>query len=116
MRISETLEVNIPDDMDIDKLEGCLARETKRFGKQVFGKVLPEMETKKLEGAKGVVNRREKVPRYLFSRLGLIRFERHKVKYKETGKFGFLLDDVLGLRPYQAATRWVRQRALELGC
>jgi len=60
------------------------------------------------------VGRREKVPRYLFTRLGLIRFERHKVKYKEKGKFGFLLDDVLGLRPYQAATRWVRQRALEL--
>jgi len=80
----------------------------------VFGKVLREIDTKKLEEARGKVGRREKVPRYLFTRLGLIRFERHKVKYKEKGKFGFLLDDVLGLRPYQAATRWVRQRALEL--
>ena len=60
------------------------------------------------------MGRRDKVPRYLFTQLGLIRFERHKVNYKEEGKFGFLLDDVLGLRPYQAATRWVRQRALEL--
>jgi hypothetical protein len=33
---------------------------------------------------------------------------------KEKGKFGFLMDDVLGLRPYQAATTWVKQRALEL--
>jgi len=114
MRISETLELNIPDDMDIDKLERYLAEEIKRFRKQVFGKVLEQIETKKLEETKGIVSRREKVPRYLFSRLGLIRFERHKVKYKETGKFGFPLDDVLGLRPYQAATRWVRQRALEL--
>ena len=114
MRISETLELSIPDDMDIDKLERYLAREIKRFGKQMFGKVLEEMETKKLVEAKGKVGRREKVPRYLFTRLGLIRFERHKVKYKETGKFGFLLDNVLGLRPYQSATGWVRQRALEL--
>ncbi len=114
MRISETLELSIPDDMDMDKLEGYLAREIKRFGKQVFGKVLQEIEMKKLEEAKGKVGRREKVERYLFTRLGLIRFERHKVKDKEKGKFGFLLDDVLGLRPYQAATGWVRQRALEL--
>jgi len=114
MRISETLELSIPDDVDIDKLERYLAKEIKRFGKQVFGKVIEEIETEKLEEAKGKVGRREKVPRYLFTRLGLIRFERHKVKYKEKGKFGFLLDDVLGLRPYQAATRWVRQRALEL--
>ncbi len=47
-------------------------------------------------------------------RLGLIRFERRKVKYKDKGRFWFLLDDVLGLKPYQGKTRWVRQRALEL--
>ncbi len=114
MRISETLELSIPDDMDMDKLEEYLAREIKSFGKQVFGKVLQEIEMKELEEAKGKVGRREKVPRYLFTQLGLIRFERYKVSYKEKGKFGFLLDDVLGLSPYQAATGWVRQRALEL--
>ena len=80
----------------------------------MFDKVLQEIETKKLEEAKGKVGCREKVPRYLFTRLGLIRFERHKVKYKEKGKFGFFLDEILGLKPYQVATRWVRQRALEL--
>ena len=44
----------------------------------------------------------------------MIRFERRKVKYKEKGKFGFFLDDILGLKPYQSATRWVKRRALEL--
>ena len=48
MRISETLELSIADDMDIDKLERYLAREIKRFGKQVFGNVLQEIETKGL--------------------------------------------------------------------
>ena len=109
MRISETLNLNIADDdLNVDRLERYLAKGIERFRKQVFGKVLQEIEAKKLEEARGKVGRREKVPRYLFTRLGLIRFERHKVKYKEEGKFGFLLDDVLGLRPYQAATRWVR--------
>ena len=105
MRISKTLELSILDDMDINKPERYLAREIKRFGKQVFGKVLQEIETKKLEEAKGKLGRQEKVPRYLFTRLGLIRFERHEVKYKEKDKLGFLLDDVLGLKPYQPATR-----------
>jgi len=68
--------------------------------------VLQDIETKKLEEAKGKVGCREKVPRYLSTRLELIRFEGHKVKYKARGKFGFFLDDVLGLPPYQSATRW----------
>ncbi|PIX43175.1 MAG: hypothetical protein COZ56_07805 [Armatimonadetes bacterium CG_4_8_14_3_um_filter_58_9] len=43
--------------------------------------------TKKTEKRLGILvgggQRREKVPRYLLIRLGLIRFERHKVKHKE---------------------------------
>jgi len=77
MRVSETLELSIPKDgLDVNKLERYLAKEIERFRKQVFGKVLQEIEAKKLEEAKGRVSRREKVPRYLFTRLGLIRFER----------------------------------------
>ena len=115
MRVSETLELSIPDEgLDVNRLERYLAKEIERFRKRVFGKVLQEIEEKKLEEAKGRVSRREKVPRYLFTWLGLIRFERHKVKYKDKARFGFLLDDVLGLKPYQSATRWVRRRALEL--
>jgi muconolactone delta-isomerase len=49
MRISDTLELNIPDDIDINKLERYLAKEIERSGKQVFEKVLQEIETKKLE-------------------------------------------------------------------
>lgn len=36
------------------------------------------------------------------------------MKYKEEARIDFLLDDVLGVNPYQAETKWVRQRALEL--
>jgi len=58
-----------------------------------------------LAEAKGKVSCGEKVPRYLFICLELIRFERHKVTYKDEGRVGFLLDDVLGLKPYPSATR-----------
>jgi len=90
MRVSETINLNIPDDgLDVDKLERYVAREIRKFGKQVFGKVLQEIEAKKLEEAKGKVGCREKVRRYLSTRLGLIRLERHKVKYKEKGEDDF---------------------------
>ena len=59
MRISETLELSITDDMDINKLERYLAREIKSFGKQVFGKVPQEIEMKKPDEAKGKVGVKE---------------------------------------------------------
>ena len=63
MRISETLELSIPEDgLDVNKLEGYLAKEIERFRKQVFGEVLQEIEEKELAEAKGKVSRREKVP------------------------------------------------------
>ena len=77
MRVSETLEISIPDEgLDVNRLERYRAKEIERFRKRVFDRVLQEIEAKKLEGAKGKVSCREKVPRYLFTRLRLIRFER----------------------------------------
>lgn len=50
MRVSETLNVYIrDDDLNVDRLERYLAREMEKFGKQVFGRVLQEIEAKKLE-------------------------------------------------------------------
>jgi hypothetical protein len=71
----------------------------KEFRKRVFVKVPQEIKAKELEQAKGEMGCREEVPRYLFSRLGLIRFERHKVKYQEKDKLGFFLDEILALKP-----------------
>ncbi len=57
MRVSETLELNIPDDdLNVGSLEGYLAREMERFMKRVFGKVLQEIEEKKLVEVNGEVS------------------------------------------------------------
>jgi hypothetical protein len=72
--------------LDVNRLQRYLAREAEEFGKQVFGWVLQEIEANKLDEAGGKVGRRDRVPRYLFTRLGLIRFEKHKVKYKDGGR------------------------------
>ena len=68
MRVSETINLNIPDnDLNVDRLERYLAKEIERFRKQVFGKVLQEIEEKELAEAMGKVSCREKMPRYLFT-------------------------------------------------
>ena len=47
MRVSETLELSIPDDgLDVDRLERYLPKEVERFRKRVFEKVLREIEAK----------------------------------------------------------------------
>lgn len=49
MRVSEILELSIPDEgLDVNRPERYLAREIEKFGKQVFGRVLQEIEEKKL--------------------------------------------------------------------
>ena len=76
MRVSETLELSIPEDgLDVNRLERYLAREMERFRKRVFGKVLRQIEAKKLEEAKGRVSCREKVSRYLFTRQDIVQEE-----------------------------------------
>ena len=48
MRVSETLELSIPDeDLDVNRLERYLAKEIERFRKRVFGKVLQKIEVRK---------------------------------------------------------------------
>ena len=57
MRVSETFELSILDDgLDVDRLERYLTKEVERFRKRVLEKLLREIETKKLEEAKGRVS------------------------------------------------------------
>ena len=91
MRVNETPNLDIRDnDLSVDRLERYLYREIEKFRKRVFGRILQQIEEKVLVKAKGRVSCPEKIPRYFFTLLRLIRFERHKVNYKDQGGFGFL--------------------------
>ena len=80
MKKRETLELKKPKNIHINKLQRNLAAEIKKFGKHVNGKVLQEIQAKKLQQAKGKVGRREKVQRNLFTPLRLITIDTHNVK------------------------------------
>jgi len=117
LRVKETLEVSIPQDgLDMNRLEEILAEAFEEFEKRVVGKVLEEVEKKILEEEQERVVKKGKRSKYLCTRLGWIRYERQKVRYLEEGRYGFPLDEALGLRPYQQGSNWVRKRGIELAC
>jgi len=117
LRVKETLEVSIPQDgLDMNRLEEILAEVFEEFEKRVVGKVLEEVEKEILEEEQGRVVKKGKRSKYLCTRLGWIRYERQRVRYLEEGRYGFPLDEALGLRPYQQGSDWVRKRGVELAC
>jgi len=117
LRVEETLEISIPQDgLDINRLEEILAEAFEEFEKRVVGKVFEEVEKEILEEEQERVVKKGKRSKYLCTRFGWILYERQKVRYLEEGRYGFPLDEALGLRPYQQGTDWVRKRGVELAC
>jgi len=119
LRVKETLEISIPQDgLDVNRLEEALAEAFKEFQERVMSRALEEMEKGVLEEEQGRVVKKGKAERYLCTRFGWIRYERQKVRYLEEGgkRYGFPLDEALGLRPHQQETDWVRRRGVELAC
>jgi len=117
LRVQETLQIIVPQEgLDVNRLEEALAEAFREFEKRVMRKALEEMERGVLEEEQGRVVKKGKRSKYLCTRFGWIRFPRQKVRYLEEGRYGFPLDEALGLRPHQQQTDWVRKRGIELAC
>jgi len=95
-----------------------LAEAFEEFQKRVVMAALEEVERGVLEEEQGRVVKKGKGERYLCTRFGWIRYERQKVRYLGEGgkRYGFPLDEALGLRPHEQETDWVRRRGIELAC
>jgi len=121
LRVKETLEISIPrEGLNVNRLEEALAEAFREFQKRVMIRALEEIEKEVLEEEQGRVVRQRigkgKRSRYLCTRFGWIRFSRQKVRYLGEERYGFPLDEALGLRPHQQETDWVRKRGIELAC
>jgi hypothetical protein len=117
LRVQETLEISIPrEGLNVNRLEEALAQAFQEFEKRVMMAALEEIERKVLEEERERVLKKGKERRYLCTRFGWIRYERQKVEYLEEGRYGFPLDEALGLRPHQQESNWVRKRGVELAC
>lgn len=119
LRVKETLEISIAlEGLDAKQIEEVVARETREFQKRVMVRLFRELERVVLEKKGRGAVKKGKVERYLCTRFGWIRYERQKVRDEGEGgkRYGFPLDEALGLRPHQEETEWVRKRGVELAC
>lgn len=117
LRVEETLEISIPrEGLNVNRLEETMAEAFREFQKRVMIRALEEMEKEVLEEEQGRVVKKGKGNKYLCTRFGWICFSRQKVRYLGEGRYGFPLDEALGLRPHQQETDWVRKRGIELAC
>lgn len=119
LRVKETLEISIPlEGLDVKQVEEVVARETRELQKRLTISMFRELERVVLEEGGGRVVKKGRVERQLCTRFGWIRYERQKVRYEgEEGKrYGFPVDQALGLRAHQEETEWVRKRGVELAC
>ncbi|GEM_PF-3098393 len=113
LRVKETLEISIPQDgLDVNRLEEAL----EEFEERVMMAALEEIERRVLEQEQRRVVKKGKRSKYLCTRFGWIRYERQKARYLKEGRYGFPLDEALGLRPYQQGSDWARKRGVELAC
>lgn len=119
LRVRETLEVSIPlEGLDAKQIEEVVAWETREFQKRLMISLFRELEGVVLEEKGWRLLKKGKAKRHLCTRFGWIRYDRQKVRDEggEGKRYGFPLDEALGLRAHQEETEWVRKRGVELAC
>lgn len=107
--ITVTVEVPWPKKLTLGALERAVYRAAMRAGRRALVQAFGAWEAELLPGAGA---RQRRVRRYLLTRLGPVRYFRWKTK--KEGRYGFPLDRVMGLRPWQTCSAWVWERATRL--
>lgn len=113
MKISTTLEISLPEGrISITQLEKLILKALWQAGKELLLRSFRVMEEKLLQEEEVVIQSKRR--KWLLTRFGRLRVERYKVRFKREARYGFLLDEALGLFPAQEPTPWVRKMACEL--
>jgi len=111
MKIELKITLKIPNKLrDVNSIEEFVFRERNKIGKMIFVKILKKIEEKRLNNLKKATKLGE-FSCYLYTRLGIIRIARWRIKFKE--KTYYLLDKVINLNPLKA-TNYILKRAAEL--
>ncbi len=111
MQIELKIRLKIPNKIkDVNTLEEFVFRQRNKIGKMIFVKILKKIEEKRLNNLKKATKLGE-FSCYLYTRLGVIRIARWRIKFKE--KTYYLLDKVINLNPLKA-TNYILKRASEL--
>jgi hypothetical protein len=111
MQIELKIKLKIPNKIkDVNTLEEFVFRERNKIGKMIFVEILKRIEQKRLNSLKKAT-KLGNFSCYLYTRLGVIRINRWRVKFKD--KTYYLLDKAINLNPLKA-TNYILKRATEL--
>jgi hypothetical protein len=110
MKISTNIEIELPSKITVSYLERIIFKAVWQAAKELFVMVLGTIENQALESKADAVAKQCRKRKWLLTRFGWIRFSRYKVRFKEDGRYSYLLDKVLGIEK-QKATRWVKKKA-----
>ncbi len=112
MQVEHLVRISLPDDdWDVNMLEEICWKAGRETGQRLFLSAMEQRDRGVVALAEG--EGKEKVMRYLTTRLGVIGFRREKVN-QGNGKGSYPLDRAIGLLPRQEATLWVKKRACEM--
>ena len=111
MQIELKITLKIPNKIkDVNTLEEFVFMERNKIGKMIFVEILKRIEQKRLNNLKRAT-KSGNFSCYLYTRLGVIRISRWRVRFKE--KTYYLLDKAINLNSLKA-TNYILKRASEL--
>lgn len=113
MKISTTIEIELPSKITASHLEKIIFKSVWQAAKELFVMAMKIIESQAFENNIYSAVKQKVERRWLLTRFGWTRFSRYKVRFRDEGCYGYLLDKVLGI-DNQKATTWVKKRAAYL--
>ncbi len=115
MGVKHTLKISLPEKVyDVNELEEAIFEALREAGRELLRKELERWDRELIQSSGEGVAPQKRVERSLLSRFGEVRFLRTQVLSRVEGRWWYMLDQVLALRPYQRVTPWVERRGTEL--
>jgi len=115
MGVKHTLKISLPEKVsDVNELEEAIFEALREAGKELLREELERRDKELIQLSGKGVEPQKRVERSLLSRFGEVRFLRTQVFCPVEGRWWYMLDQLLGLRPYQRVTPWVERRGTEL--
>ena len=106
--ISVTIFVDTDKLNSLDEIEKAVKYKTRSAAKDLIKQILSKKEEKLFKEAK--LTKKQKIPRYLYTIFGLVKFSRYKVKDRQK-KFFYALDRAIGLEAQSSFSPGLAERA-----
>lgn len=111
--VETTVTISVPDEgLTLEALEAAIAGALGQAGRQLLLAACQAMDDAASRAASSRAQRHKPRGSHLLTRFGWVRLVRWQVRDPATGRYACPLDSILGLRPHQHVSPWVRDQAV----